>query len=428
MLRKCLLLCGIAALSLLCGCHSDKNAALDLPDTTSATEPVTMIIATDLHYLSPRLTDGGEMFQQVIDTGDGKVMEYIWEITDAFAQEVIEADPDVLILSGDLTFNGAYASHTDLISILDTIQEAGIQVLVLPGNHDLNNPSAARFVGATYQLQRSITAKEFQKEYADFGYEQAISWEETSGSYLYAVRADLWILMLDANSAGTNTLPERTLAWVEEQLRQAESYGADVITVSHQNLLTHNSLFATGYRLEQSDSLQDLYKSYGVLCNLSGHMHLQHILTAPVQEIVTSALSVSPNQYGIMEFNGSELTYQTKRLDVAAWAAEKGSEDPALLHFTDYAAERMKQMARQEIMAFTEDSGILSPAEKNLLAETFAQLNAAYFAGDQIDLDVLEDGLQLWQAQPASFYTAYIQSILRDADAENHSATLLSGK
>lgn len=424
MLRKSLLLCVIFALSLLCGCQSKEDTPPALPETTSAEEPVTMVVATDLHYISPRLTDGGEMFQQVVDAGDGKVTEYIGEITDTFAQEVIAIDPDALILSGDLTFNGAYISHLDLISVLNTIREAGIPILVLPGNHDLNNPSAARFSGSSYQLQRSITAKEFQKEYAAFGYEEAISAERTSGSCLYAIRADLWVLMVDANSAGTNTLSEKTLAWIEEQLQQAEACGARVIAVSHQNLLAHNALFTAGYRLEQGDSLQSLYQDYGVLCNLSGHMHLQHILTAPLPEIVTSSLSVFPNQYGVIEFDGTALTYQTERLDVSSWAIENGKQTSDLLHFSDYSAERMRQSARREVMEVIENNSTLSYTQKDLLAETFAQLNTAYFAGDRVDVSALENGLSLWEEQPSSFYRAYIQSILAEADTEHHSIVL----
>lgn len=51
---------------------------------TSKAEPVSILVATDLHYLSPQLTDGGEEFQTIIKSGDGKVIQYIEEITDAY--------------------------------------------------------------------------------------------------------------------------------------------------------------------------------------------------------------------------------------------------------------------------------------------------------------------------------------------------------
>jgi hypothetical protein len=51
-------------------------------------EDVTFYIATDIHYLSKSLTDGGEAFQNFIDSGDGKQLKYIDEITDAFINDI----------------------------------------------------------------------------------------------------------------------------------------------------------------------------------------------------------------------------------------------------------------------------------------------------------------------------------------------------
>ena len=48
------------------------------------------IIATDIHYLSRELTDGGSGFQYMVEHGDGKVVTYIEPITDAFLEEVIK--------------------------------------------------------------------------------------------------------------------------------------------------------------------------------------------------------------------------------------------------------------------------------------------------------------------------------------------------
>ena len=45
-----------------------------------------LVTATDLHYLSPELTDHGETFWQVMKNGDGKVTEYCEELFDAFLQ------------------------------------------------------------------------------------------------------------------------------------------------------------------------------------------------------------------------------------------------------------------------------------------------------------------------------------------------------
>ena len=95
-----------------------------------------IMLATDIHYFSDSLTDGGPRFQEMVEYGDGKIVTYIDQITDAFLDEVVKQHPDALVLSGDLTLNGEKASHKDLAEKLHRVENHGIPVLVIPGNHD----------------------------------------------------------------------------------------------------------------------------------------------------------------------------------------------------------------------------------------------------------------------------------------------------
>ena len=395
-----------------------EEKTVDQPKISCVRQPVSMITASDLHYLAPELTDHGAAFQKLINNSDGKVMEYIEELTEAFLAEVLEQRPDLLVLSGDLTFNGAYESHMNLVMKLARIQEAGIRVLTIPGNHDLDNPNAAGFEGDAYEYVRSMTAAEFKESYADFGYAQAVSHAPDSLSYLYAVRSDLWILMLDTNAAEVNRVTDKTLAWVEKKLDEAQKKDISVITVSHQYVLVHNRLFTEGFCIENAGELSAVYEQYGVLCNLSGHMHLQHIAEDGITEILTSALSITPNQYGMAIFDGKEFQYQTKKLDVSAWAVKHQLTDENLLHFGDYACRFFDQSSRAQILAELEKEQVPS-GEKELLADTFVLLNREYFSGNPIDQAELAEGIALWKKQPLSFYKAYILSILDDKGTQH---------
>ena len=186
-----------------------------------AQEGHTFVIATDLHYISPALTDHGAYFTRVLENGDGKVTAYIDELTDAFLGEVIARRPDGLILSGDLTFNGARESHEALSLRLARIRDAGIPVFVLPGNHDLNSSSAARFEGDGYTRVDGVTAGEFAVLYHAFGFDGALSRDADSLSYVAALSDDLRLLMLDVNtSAAPNAVLQGTLSWARRQLMQ----------------------------------------------------------------------------------------------------------------------------------------------------------------------------------------------------------------
>ena len=109
-----------------------------------------IILMTDIHYLAESLTDRGNMFQSMVEHGDGKLTNYVWEITDAALEEIKLLSPDALIISGDLSLQGEKKSHEELAKKLDEVEKAGITVLVIPGNHDINNPSASVYSGGCF--------------------------------------------------------------------------------------------------------------------------------------------------------------------------------------------------------------------------------------------------------------------------------------
>lgn len=92
-----------------------------MPETTppeSEERNNRLIIATDIHYLAKQLTDGKEAFTYMVEHGDGKMANYVREITDAFIDEVIEENPRAVVLSGDLSLNGEKLSHEELAGSL----------------------------------------------------------------------------------------------------------------------------------------------------------------------------------------------------------------------------------------------------------------------------------------------------------------------
>ena len=71
----------------------ESETVAPFPDSTESAVPeepegLKLIIATDIHYLASELTDRGSGFVHSMEHGDGKVTNYIWEITDAFVEEV----------------------------------------------------------------------------------------------------------------------------------------------------------------------------------------------------------------------------------------------------------------------------------------------------------------------------------------------------
>ena len=193
-------------------------------ETVKIMPSFTLIQASDLHYISETLTDHGRSFTDLLAQGDGKLTLYCEELTEAFLSEVIYRKPDALILSGDLTFNGAIQSHKALAEKLKQVEAAGIKVLVLSGNHDVDNQNAASFSKDSYTFVPHAESKDFREIYADFGFDEAIAQDSASLSYMYQLNDNTRILMLDTNSKEMPCkITDKTLLWLETQLKDAKA-------------------------------------------------------------------------------------------------------------------------------------------------------------------------------------------------------------
>lgn len=374
-------------------------------------EGIKLAIATDLHYLAPTLYDNGALYTQMIENADGKTMKYIEELTEAFVCQIIESAPDALILSGDLSFNGERDSHIMLAEKLRRVEEAGIPVLVIPGNHDLDSAKASAFSGDGYYGVDSVNKREFEEIYADLGFREALSRDGDSLSYIAEVTPELRVLMVDVNTQDEpGFLDESTLNWIDGQLRLATEAGAKVVAVSHQNLFQHNSLFRGGFVIGNGRLLGALFEKYGVICNLSGHMHIQHIsqIESGLTEIATSSLAVTPNQYGLLYLSENQAYYCTEAVDVDAWAASQGLDNPELLNFREYAAKFFWDSSYRKAMA-----RLGQGRGADALARAYSDINLAYFAGRMDTVDCGANALLHWKNRDKFTYE-YIQSMCAD--------------
>lgn len=367
-------------------------------------EPVTLAVAADVHFIAPTLTDNGAAFTHVITAADGKVMRFSSELTEAFFSQIAAERPDCLILAGDLTFNGARESHEAFAAYCETLEQTGVPVLVLPGNHDLNYPEAARFHGDTFDRVDSISAEDFRTLYAPYGYDEALSADGHSLSYVYPLRPGLRLLLVDSNTDPQyDTVPDATFAWIEAQLHDAAQAGDRVIAVSHQTLLQHNPKFSDGFVITNRERLLHLYRKYHVTVNLSGHMHIQHRMqSGALTEIVTSALSVQPCQYGVLRLTGEGGSYETRCTDVSAWARSQGREEPELLDFETYALDFFLQNNRLH------SSGLSAG-----LADALGRLNAAYYSGRMDQTQITPEQLRALRQQE-SVVGVYVESLAPD--------------
>ena len=373
-----------------------------MPGPAGAGEPLRLMVATDLHFISPRINDNGPRFLRAVESGDGKLSEYCEEIVDALLLTALEERPDALILTGDLTFNGERESLLHLAEKLGALQEAGVPVLVLPGNHDVGYVFAFSYEGEDAYWTANVSQPDFVDICGRFGYEEALSRDEASFSYMYELAEDCRLLFLDANTADhRGGLKDETLLWAEEQLKAAREAGVTVISASHQNVLAQSELLSNGYVLSNARKTTELLRKYGVSTHLSGHSHHQHSAVQDgLTDYCTGCLSLYPLRYAVMELDTERnIRYTPNQLDILQ-------------------TESRARMVDSNWGKIAGELAMLDIPEETLTAMTdfAARLNSDYFAG-AVDAEaaVADPAWALWEEYGKdSFWFPYMQSMLEE--------------
>lgn len=411
---------------------------------TELSEAFTMYIATDIHYLSPKLTDDKEAFKTFVESGDGKQLDYIEEIMDAFIYEIKENHPDALIISGDLTNNGEKESHLGLAQKLKEIEEGGTKVYVIPGNHDISNPWARKFEEDKQLVTETINEDEFVQIYKAFGYEEAYLRDKDSLSYVAIPTEDVWLLMLDTNQYKNNIkqgypeasgeISKHTLKWIKECIQLAKEKGVQLIPVTHHSALNHSSKLQKKFTLNNYKALIRLYEEAEIPVNLSGHIHIQDISSyknngLEIYDIATSSLVVYPQQYGLLKYDAVKqaVHYSTAKIDIEGWAKKNKIIDPVLNDFNTYSEDFFGNLAYN--MAYDQLIKLnnLTKQEVELMSATMKVLNVRFFAGEESlnETDpVIANGIKLWSKVPNNFLKRYVYSIIKDPDVKDNELTI----
>ena len=399
--------------------------------------PPKIIQATDVHYQSADAEDDGAAFQLFVERCDGKVVKYLPQLLDAFMDQVIAEKPSALVLSGDITMNGEKINHEELARKLGKVQEAGIPVLVIPGNHDINNPNAAVYFGDEKTAADSVTPEEFYDIYHMYGYDQAISRDSASLSYVYQLDERNRLLMLDSCQYEPENLVEgrikaETLVWMDEQLKKAQEDGMQILPIAHHNLLAQSRMYTTQCAMDNNGEVIDLLQKYKIPLFLSGHLHVQRIRKHKaepgvaddaygIQEIVTDAISIPPCQYGILQWKADgSMEYSTESVDVSAWARRTGQENTDLLNFETWSEEYLQKLISDQIGGVVRNVG---SDVKRSMAETYADVYIDYYAGRKIDAKGIRtsEGYTWWERNlPDSYLIKELNAMINDADRDNN--------
>ena len=291
------------------------------------TRPVKIAIISDLHVMAPELlVSGGSAFEAYL-AQDRKMLRESLEILETLVNSILELKPDLVLVTGDLTKDGERVSHELVVIQLQRLVDNGIQVLVVPGNHDINNPDAQVYDGDNTTPVDTITRREFAAIYRHMGYDSLSRRDPDTLSYCRDVTDELTVLAIDACMDRLNTFVSRgdardhcktsgrlessTQQWLVEQAAQATAEGRRVIAMMHHHLVPHfhmEETLAAPYMVDDAGQLCQRLIDAGVHVIFTGHLHISDISQVSHQrgtmvEIATAAAVGYPCQWRVATCN-----------------------------------------------------------------------------------------------------------------------------
>ncbi len=309
----------------------------------------------------------------------GKMDAQSLELLQAALDSITADKPDLLLISGDLTYNGEKQGHHTVSNLLHKVSAAGTKVLVVPGNHDILNPQ--------HLGNEETTVNDFRTIYADFmgniRHDGSLSWAQRIGK-------DLAIIGLDANiydtgqyvSDGCITRPH--LEWLTQTAHTLRNEGRMVIALVHQQLLEHFNNHATLFpstlyniKYQKTDNnalsvtpveLRQAFADAGIHYVVSGHFHVQDIASADftvnnktwrIWDISTGGLSTYPSYFRMLK-----VEPQTQKISITSKTVN--------IH-TNYAMNLLKEQAQS----------MMRSRLTSLLGKTLATI-ALYIIGEDL--------------------------------------------
>lgn len=319
---------------------SCQNSPTEPEPPTLSTPTCSMAVFSDPHLLAPAL------MAPPGSTNDYAARKLIAQ-SHAILSAVIDqltADPvDLVLIPGDLTKDGEAASHRLLASMLGALEaESGARVLVVPGNHDVNNPRAADYSTGQPTPTETVDADAFAYIYHEFGYGEALSRDSLSLSYTARPIEGLRVIAVDSNAdpRGKGRLSAATQQWIIHELEKAQLAGERALLMMHHGLIEHfkgQGLFFPEYLIRKRDALTDSWRALGCEVIFTGHFHAmdaaaQSTAAGVMFDIETGALVTYPCAYRRLQLSaGRQLQGRSVLItQIDHWTSSESFQDYAL--------------------------------------------------------------------------------------------------
>lgn len=313
--------------------------------------PLQVGIVSDIHYFSEKCTGNWcDAFMKYAESTAKERYEtpaLLDSALTALATHAEENGMKYVLIPGDLTPNGEYDNHVELAERLEQFErETGLSVLVINGNHDINNSHGITFESGEKKSARATTPDEFREIYQNLGYDLAYHTFTPSsgkaGGMSYSVKLDggyrlialdTGIYSADATKDGTDEhetagrICDELMQWALDEIEDAIRDGETPVGMEHHGLVQHfeiqSSIFQV-FLVEDWQERAEAFADAGMNMVFTGHMHDVSITDwvsdngNVLYDVCTPSLTGFPNYFRevLLDNTGDTLTADVRTFDV----------------------------------------------------------------------------------------------------------------
>ncbi len=246
-------------------------------------EELKFYLITDTHYFKNSLGAKGKAYDDFM-----RFEQKCFAETESINNSVFEwlkkaEDADIVLIAGDLSFNGEKESHLGFIRLLNELKSAGKRIYVITADHDFKKEGDRCFAfdGSIRFAPESTGRDELYDMYYDFGFKDAIAVDRQHLSYVAQLCDGVRLLALNNDGAddGRRRFDKEHIRWIKEQTRKAREDGQIMFAMNHYPLLPGQPIFSVVPSAVQreSDAVTTMLADEGVHLVFTGHMHNQSI-------------------------------------------------------------------------------------------------------------------------------------------------------
>ena len=237
-------------------------------------------VIADTHYFENTLGAEGEAYEARSLTDQKCIAETGAILDSAFAQLAADTETGIVLIAGDLTFNGEAESHKGFLQKLDKLCDSGKRIYLITARHDYDDEPYA-FAGAQRITVEGTKREDLLDLYHEYTIKDALAVNREYLSYTAQLGEGVRLLAIncDGDCGDFKGIYPEHMAWILEQIEDAKRCGSRIIGMTHYPVLPGAPLMAMidDAVLQDWQSVATALADAGMPLIFTGHMHMQSV-------------------------------------------------------------------------------------------------------------------------------------------------------